>query len=65
MYRRSKFQQLLIEIRQELAREADFDTDLFVELAHREMQKTDRPKEPGDSRSLGRRGDPSFLGKSD
>lgn len=65
MYRRSKFQQLLIEIRQEMAREADFDTDLFVELARREIQKTDRPKEPADRLSLGRSGDPSFMGRSD
>ncbi|QYO67147.1 hypothetical protein [Leptolyngbya sp. 7M] len=32
MYRRSKFLEVLIDIRQEMAREADFDTDLFVEL---------------------------------
>ncbi len=31
MYRRSKFLEVLIEIRQKMAREADFDTDLFVE----------------------------------
>ena len=32
MYRRSKFLEVLIEIRQEMAREADFDTDLFAEI---------------------------------
>lgn len=32
MYRRSKFLEVLIEIRQEMAREADFDTDLFAEM---------------------------------
>ncbi len=31
MYRRSKFLEVLIEIRQAMARNADFDTDLFVE----------------------------------
>lgn len=64
MYRRSKFQELLIEIRQEMAREADFDTDLFVELARRETQKSDRQDKPDDSLRLGRKRDKSFLGKS-
>lgn len=32
MYPRSKFQEILIEIRQEMAREADFDLDLFAEM---------------------------------
>lgn len=64
MYRRSKFQELLIEIRQEMAREADFDTDLFVELARRETQKSDRQDEPDESLRLGRKRDQSFLGKS-
>lgn len=33
MYRRAKFLELLIEIRQEMAHEADYDAELFVELA--------------------------------
>jgi hypothetical protein len=32
VYRRSKFLEVLIEVRQEMAREADFDTDLFAEM---------------------------------
>ncbi|MCA1608096.1 MAG: hypothetical protein LC730_01365 [Acidobacteria bacterium] len=32
MYRRPKFLEVLLEIRQEMAREADYDTDLFAEL---------------------------------
>ena len=40
MYRRSKFLEVLIEIRQEMAREADFDTDLFAEMI-RSGRKTD------------------------
>jgi hypothetical protein len=32
VYRRSKFLEILIDIRQEMAREADFDTDLFAEM---------------------------------
>ncbi len=31
MYRRPKFLELLIEIRREMAHEADYDVDLFVE----------------------------------
>ena len=30
MYRRPKFLELLLEIRREMAHEADYDTDLFV-----------------------------------
>ena len=33
MYRRSKFLEVLIEIRQEMAREADYDVDFFTEIA--------------------------------
>jgi len=32
MYPRSKFQEILLEIRQEMARDADFDVDLFAEI---------------------------------
>lgn len=32
MYPRSKFQEVLLDIRQEMAREADFDVDLFAEI---------------------------------
>lgn len=32
MYRRPKFLEILLEIRQEMAREADYDVDLFVEM---------------------------------
>ncbi len=31
MYRRPKFLEILIEIRQEMARESDYDVDLFAE----------------------------------
>ena len=43
MYRRPKFLEVLIEIRQEMAREADYDVDFFAELARsgrRSPQKT-------------------------
>jgi hypothetical protein len=32
MYRRPKFLEVLLEIRQEMARDADYDVDLFVEM---------------------------------
>jgi hypothetical protein len=32
MYRRPKFLEILIKIREEMAREADYDTDLFAEM---------------------------------
>ena len=35
MYRRPKFLEVLIEIRQEMAREADYDIDLFAEQVRR------------------------------
>lgn len=33
MYRRPKFLEVLLEIRQEMARQADYDVDLFVEMS--------------------------------
>lgn len=32
MYRRPKFLEILLEIRQDMAREADYDVDLFAEM---------------------------------
>jgi hypothetical protein len=32
MYRRPKFLEVLLEIRQEMARQADYDVDLFTEM---------------------------------
>ena len=32
MFRRAKFLEVLLEIRQEMARDADYDADLFAEL---------------------------------
>lgn len=59
MYPRSKFQEILLEIRQEMAREADFDADLFAEIVRTgvgprdplihslsENGHADRPKAP-------------------
>jgi hypothetical protein len=41
MYPRSKFQEVLLEIRQEMAREADFDVDLFAEIVRTGSGPTD------------------------
>ena len=32
MYRRPRFLEILLEIRQEMSREADYDVDLFAEM---------------------------------
>ena len=32
MYRRPKFLEVLLEVRQEMSREADYDVDLFAEM---------------------------------
>lgn len=32
MYRRPKFLELLVEIREQMSRDADYDVDLFAEL---------------------------------
>jgi hypothetical protein len=32
MFRRAKFLEVLLEIRQEMARDADYDADLFAEM---------------------------------
>lgn len=44
MYRRPKFLEVLLEIRRQMALEADYDVDLFVEMArsgHRRAAPTD------------------------
>lgn len=42
MYRRPKFLEVLLEIRQEMAREADYDVDLFAEIARSGVKKSSR-----------------------
>lgn len=43
MYPRSKFQEVLLAIRQEMAREADFDVDLFAEMVRSGVRPADLP----------------------
>jgi hypothetical protein len=50
MYRRPKFLERLLEIRCEMALEADYDVDLFVELA----RSNERPA-PHETTPVGRR----------
>jgi hypothetical protein len=38
MYRRPKFLEVLLKIREEMAREADYDVDFFVEMVRSGMQ---------------------------
>jgi len=38
MYRRPKFLEVLLKIREEMAREADFDVDFFVEMVRSGIQ---------------------------
>jgi hypothetical protein len=38
MYRRPKFLEILLKIREEMAREADYDVDFFVEMVRNRMQ---------------------------
>lgn len=48
MYRRPKFLEILLDIRQEMAREADFDADLFAELVrHGSRDKITAAPQPG------------------
>jgi hypothetical protein len=38
MYRRPKFLEILLSIREEMAREADYDPDLFAEMVRAGLQ---------------------------
>ena len=49
MYRRPKFLEILLEIRREMALEADYDVDLFAEIArsgNRTAKARRRPLDP-------------------
>lgn len=63
MYPRSKFQEILLEIRQEMAREADYDVDLFAEMVRtgsgprdpKTHRLSDAPRMPSDTSDRDRR----------
>jgi hypothetical protein len=42
MYRRPRFLEALIKIREEMAREADYDTDLFAEMVRSGARSGDK-----------------------
>ena len=44
MYRRPKFLEILHEIREEMSREADYDMDLFAEMARSGNAANQSPK---------------------
>ncbi len=44
MYRRPKFLEILLEIREEMSREADYDVDLFAELVRSDAPPKRRKK---------------------
>lgn len=39
MYRRPKFLEVLLSIREEMAREADYDIDMFVQIVQTEKRR--------------------------
>ena len=43
MYRRPKFLEILLEIRREMAHEADYDVDLFAEIVRSGSHSSDLP----------------------
>ena len=42
MYRRPKFLEVLLEVRQKMSREADYDVDLFAEMVRSGKFSTDQ-----------------------
>ena len=63
MYRRPKFLEILIEIRQEMALEADYDVELFVERTRAGTASVadtvDKPSANGDAPAAKVKGRPS------
>lgn len=67
MYRRPKFLEVLLEIRREMAREADYDVDLFAEIARsgeRETNATNQQLYTVDEDSHPENSEPIRLGTS-
>lgn len=56
MYRRPKFLEVLFKVREEMAREADYDVDFFVEMVRSGIQPaTDVRYAVGDAENESRR----------
>ena len=52
MYRRPKFLEILIEIRQEMSREVDYDVDLFAEMVRSSEGKSQKAQGKSDEEFL-------------
>ena len=52
MYRRPKFLEILIEIRQEMSREVDYDVDLFAEMIRSSEGKSQKVQGKSDKEFL-------------
>jgi len=59
MYRRPKFLEVLLKIREEMARESDYDVDLFVEIV-----RTGARPASGDGYSLAENDEQASAGTS-
>ena len=55
MYRRPKFLEILLDIRQEMARESDYDVDLFCETARSGIRPAKAPADITSTSSKRRR----------
>lgn len=68
MYRRPKFLEVLLKIREEMAREADYDVDFFVEMVRSGIQPATDVRhaigEPENSASKKRPGRPTATQRS-
>ncbi len=60
MYRRPKFLEILLEVREQMSRDADFDVDLFAELVR--SGKITEGHAPHELNGTGRKGEMNGLG---
>ncbi len=65
MYRRPKFLEILHEIREKMSREADYDMDLFAQMANQAPSQKSQPAGGGGSGSAARVEEPGNYGFKD
>jgi hypothetical protein len=51
MYRKPKFLEVLHAVREQMARECDYDMDLFIQMIRRAAKPDENPSEPVPSNS--------------
>ncbi|GBC78407.1 hypothetical protein HRbin08_01900 [bacterium HR08] len=51
MYRKPKFLEILHAVREQMARECDYDMDLFIQMIRREAKPNENPSKPVPSES--------------